>query len=159
MGYIHITTNKDKKLKSIAIITLTLLATATVHAGALAEMSAALAEQQKMKIFNAYEEMLIKHGGTKSKVTSKKKDIADQVDHMTRELDKVALQKNKSCLLISNDWLKEQEELMAQELKEGNSPLTKDDYETFNTAGRDYIKYKCLAQSDFLNNSGKNKDE
>ncbi|WP_405074417.1 hypothetical protein [Escherichia coli] len=74
-------------------------------------------------------------------------------------LDKVALQKNKSCLLISNDWLKEQEELMAQELKEGNSPLTKDDYETFNTAGRDYIKYKCLAQSDFLNNSGKNKDE
>ncbi|MEK9091508.1 hypothetical protein P2Q71_19605 [Escherichia coli] len=48
---------------------------------------------------------------------------------------------------------------MAQELKEGNSPLTKDDYETFNTAGRDYIKYKCLAQSDFLNNSGKNKDE
>ena len=57
-------------MKSIAIITLTLLATATVHAGALAEMSAALAEQQKMKIFNAYEEMLIKHGGTKSKVTS-----------------------------------------------------------------------------------------
>lgn len=39
MGHVHITTNKDKKLKSIAIITLTLLATATVHAGALAEMS------------------------------------------------------------------------------------------------------------------------
>ena len=47
MGYVHITTNKDKKLKSIAIITLTLLATATVHAGALAEMSGRLAEQQR----------------------------------------------------------------------------------------------------------------
>ena len=50
MGHVHITTNKDKKLKSIAIITLTLLATATVHAGALAEMSGGLAEQQKSKL-------------------------------------------------------------------------------------------------------------
>ena len=110
-------------MKRITIITLTLLTSTTLHAGALAEMSAALAEQQKMKIFNAYEEMLIKHGGTKSKVTSKKKDIADQVDHMTRELDKVALQKNKSCLLISNDWLKEQEELRKLRLSGPQLPI------------------------------------
>ncbi|RRB90403.1 hypothetical protein EIA23_10860, partial [Escherichia coli] len=62
-------------------------------------------------------------------------------------------------ILISESTWEEMTCLFAPSLKEGNSPLTKDDYETFNTAGRDYIKYKCLAQSDFLNNSGKNKDE
>ncbi|MEW0521150.1 hypothetical protein AB0V82_21600 [Escherichia coli] len=47
-------------MKSIAIITLTLLATATVHAGALAEMSGRLAEQQKSKLANQLVEIVCK---------------------------------------------------------------------------------------------------
>jgi len=146
-------------LKRITIITLALLTSTTLHAGALAEMSAALAEQQKLKIVEFYEELGIEHGRTKSEIAAAQGQIFELANHMASLLDKVALEKNKSCLLIANNWLKEQEVLMTKELKEGNHKLTKDNYEKLNAIGYDYIKYKCLAQSDFLNNSGKNKDE
>lgn len=159
MGHIYITTNKDKKLKSIAIVAFTILASATVHAGALAEMSDALAEEQKLKIVEFYEELGIEHGRTKAEIAAAQGQIFELANHMASLLDKVALEKNKSCLLIANNWLKEQEVLMTKELKEGNHKFTKDNYEKLNAIGYDYIKYKCLAQSDFLNNGGKNKDE
>ncbi|HCB1822431.1 MULTISPECIES: hypothetical protein [Citrobacter freundii complex] len=146
-------------MKRITIITLALLTSTTLHAGALAEMSAALAEQQKLKIVEFYEELGIEHGRTKSEIAAAQGQIFELANHMASLLDKVALEKNKSCLLIANNWLKEQEVLMTKELKEGNHKLTKDNYEKLNAIGYDYIKYKCLAQSDFLNNSGKNKDE
>lgn len=146
-------------MKIITIITLALLTSTTLHAGALAEMSAALAEQQKLKIAEFYEELGIERGRTKAEIAAAQGQIFELANHMASLLDKVALENNKSCLLIANNWLKEQEELMTKELKEGNHNFTKGNYEKLNAIGYDYIKYKCLAQSDLLNNSGKNEDE
>lgn len=150
MGHVHITTNKDKKLKSIAIITLTLLATATVHAGALAEMSGGLAEQQKSKLANQLVEIVSRNGGKVSFEEAYKR-----AEMALSQLDPIASQKGKSCLFIATEWKEGQEKKFKEELKTIVDTEKKKVFEEFATVTTptavDYIKYKCLENSEFLN--------
>lgn len=150
MGHVHITTNKDKKLKSITIITLTLLATTTVHAGALAEMSGSLAEQQKIKLASLFVDSAASNG---KKVPFE--DAYHQSELMLNQLNGIAKQKGKSCLLIAKEWSDKEKLAFDNEIKEEKDQKVRQSLITYANSGRgiavDYIKYKCLESSDFLN--------
>lgn len=78
------------------------------------------------------------------------------IEKSIKQLDEIALQKGKSCLYISNEWEEEQEKLFESEVARMKSGMDKDafvaNFKNVTRDGADYIKYKCLASSDFLNN-------
>ncbi|EOZ8615046.1 hypothetical protein ACQXWO_004722, partial [Escherichia coli] len=71
------------------------------------------------------------------------------------QLDPIASQKGKSCLFIATEWKEGQEKEFKEELKTIVDTEKKKVFEEFATVTTptavDYIKYKCLENSEFLN--------
>ncbi|QXZ32365.1 hypothetical protein KY275_21355 [Enterobacter hormaechei] len=122
----------------------------SAQAGALAEMSGALAGQQKTKLADSFVDIVSRHGGKVSYEQAYK-----QADMMLSELDATAKQKGKSCLLIARDWRAGEEAKFKEELKgvtdTKKKELAKEFANVVPQIAVDYIKYKCLENSEFLN--------
>ena len=78
-----------------------------------------------------------------------------QADMMLSELDATAKQKGKSCLLIAREWREAEEKKLKEELKTIDDTKKREIVQEFadvaNPTAVDYIKYKCLENSELLN--------
>ncbi len=122
----------------------------SAQAGALAEMYGRLAEQQKSKLANQLVEIVSRNGGKVSYEQAYK-----QADMMLSELDATAKQKGKSCLLIAREWREAEEKKFKEELKTIDDTKEREIVQEFADVAKptavDYIKYKCLENSELLN--------
>ena len=115
----------------------------------LANMEAAAAKSRVVQGVN----VLLSQAGKKR---MSEDEVRKSTKKMIEQLDEVALQEGKSCLYISNEWEEEQGKLFQSDIAKMKPGRVKDafvaNFASVTRDGADYIKYKCLANSDFLNN-------
>jgi len=113
-------------------------------------MSGSLAEQQKIKLASLFVDSAASNG---KKVPFE--DAYHQSELMLNQLNGIAKQKGKSCLLIAKEWSDKEKLAFDNEIKEEKDQKVRQSLITYANSGRgiavDYIKYKCLESSDFLN--------
>lgn len=137
-------------MRNLISLGLILAMSASAQAGALAEMSGALAGQQKTKLADSLVDIVSRHGGKVSYEQAYK-----QADMMLSELDATAKQKGKSCLLIAREWREAEEKKLKEDLKTIDDTKEREIVQEFTDVAYptavDYIKYKCLENSELLN--------
>lgn len=137
-------------MRNLISLGLILAMSASAQAGALSEMSGVLAGQQKTKLANLLVDTVSRHGGKVSY-----EEAYNQADMMLSKLDATAKQKGKSCLLIAREWREAEEKKFKEELKAIGDTKKREIVQEFADVTKptavDYIKYKCLENSELLN--------